>query len=168
MAFTVVGLGSEAAGDDAIGLILVSQLRERLVARGAPVSCVVWPEADALTVAHDLLGVTTPVLLVDCADLGLDPGSARLLEAAAVRLQVKQSPVSVHGIGLAEGLELAARLGFDRPVHFFAVQPADLSPGAGLSAPLAARVPALVTELEAATLRLAGAATGSAPDRDGG
>ncbi len=165
MAFTVVGLGSEMAGDDAIGLVLVTQLRERLQG-GAPVCCVLWPEADALTVAHDLLALGTPVLLVDCADLGLEPGAARLLRAAEVRLKVKQSPVSVHGIGLAEGLELAARLGFARPVHFFAVQPADLAPGTRLSSPLAARVPALVQELEEAARRLAGA--GAAPIGDRG
>jgi hypothetical protein len=83
-----------------------------------------------------------------------------------VRLKVKDSPVSVHGIGLAEGLELAARLGFARPVHLFAVQPADLAPGTRLSEPLAARVPALVTELEAAARQLAGAGPGQ--DRDEG
>jgi hydrogenase maturation protease len=164
MAFTVVGLGSEAAGDDAIGLILVDQLQERLQRprpgwERAAATCVLWPEADALTVAYDLLALGDGVLLVDCADLGLEPGSARLLAPGEVRVTVKHSPVSVHGIGLAEGLELAARLGFSRPVHLFAVQPADLAPGAPLSAPLRERLPGLLDELEAAARRLAGRET---------
>jgi hydrogenase maturation protease len=163
MAFTVVGLGSEFAGDDAIGLILVDQVRGRL--DDAPVTCVLWPEADALTVAHDLLALDDAVLLVDCADLGLEPGRARLLRATDVHLKVKDSPVSVHGLGLAEGLELASRLGFARPVHLFAVQPADLAPGAALSAPLAARLPALVAELAEAARRLA---HGTGPDGEQG
>ena len=165
MAFTVVGLGSEVSGDDAVGLILVDQVQGRL--QGAPVTCVRWPEADALTVAHDLLALDDGVLLVDCADLGLEPGSARLLWSGDVRLKVKHSPVSVHGIGLAEGLELAARLGFTRPVHLFAVQPADLAPGTRLSEALQARLPALVAELEAAARRLAVAAAQDG-DRDRG
>jgi hydrogenase maturation protease len=169
MPFTVVGLGSEVAGDDAIGLALVEKVRERLESprrvplRAAasddePVACVLWPDADALTVAHDLLEMTGAVLLVDCADMGLAPGSARLLGAAEVRVKVKHSPVSVHGLGLAEALELARRLGFTQPVHFFAVQPYDLAPGTGLSAEMAARLPELVVDLEGAARRLAGEA----------
>jgi hydrogenase maturation protease len=158
MPFTVVGLGSEVAGDDAIGLTLVEQLQGRLA--DAPITCVLWPEADALTIAHDLLGMTDAVLLVDCADMGLAPGSARLLPSAQVRLQVKHSPVSVHGIGLAEALELALALGFAGPVHFFAVQPYDLQPGTRLSADMATRVPGLVAELERAARELAAAAAG--------
>jgi hydrogenase maturation protease len=163
MPFSVVGLGSELAGDDAIGLILVRQLRERLDQGPRPVpiraaaTCLLWPEADALTIAHDLLAMNDAVLLVDCADMGLPPGSARLLAGAEVRLQVKHSPVSVHGLGVAEALELARRLGFAHPVSFFAVQPYDLRPGTGLSADMAARVPGLLAELERAARDLASA-----------
>jgi hydrogenase maturation protease len=154
MSLTVIGLGSELAGDDAIGLILVEQVAGRL--GGAPTTCVQWPDADALTVANDLLALETDVLLVDCADMGLAPGSARLLAAGEVRVHVKHSPVSVHGLGIAEALELARRLGFHRQVHFFAVQPYGLAPGAPLTAALAERVPELVAELERAARELLG------------
>jgi hydrogenase maturation protease len=148
MALNVVGLGSELSGDDAVGLVLVERLSGRLA--GTPVSCLLWSDVDALTAAHDLLALEGAVLLVDCADMGLEPGSYRLLAQSGVRLQVKHSAVSVHGIGVAEALELARRLGFVQPLHLFAVQPFQLEPGTSLSNELQARLPALEDALAAA------------------
>jgi hydrogenase maturation protease len=149
-ALTVVGLGSELSGDDAIGLVLVERLRGRL-ADAAGVACVCWPDADALTIAHDLLELRGAVLLVDCAEMGLPPATCRVLDRGQVRLHVKESPVSVHGIGLAEALELAAALGLRAAVRLFAVQPGRLDPGAPLSAEVEAQLLALVAALEEAT-----------------
>lgn len=151
MSLTVIGLGSELSGDDAVGLVLVERLRDRLTSDDAGrVSCVAWPDADALTIAHDLLELRGGVLLVDCAEMGLPPASGRLLERDRVRLEVKGSPVSVHGIGLAEALELASRLGLDAPVRFFGVQPCRLDPGTTLSPEMQAHLPALTDALEQA------------------
>jgi hydrogenase maturation protease len=159
MALNVVGLGSELSGDDAVGLVLVERLRGR--AAGGSVSCLLWPNADGLTAAHDLLALEGAVLLVDCADMGLEPGSYRLLLQSQVRLQVKHSAVSVHGIGVAEALALARRLGFTQPVHVFAVQPFRLEPGTPLSDELQARLPALDEALAAAVEALE---SGALPD----
>ena len=151
MALAVIGLGSELAGDDAIGLTLVSQLEERL--RGEPVEFLRWPDADALSIAHDLLSLGRPALLVDCADMGLPPGGHRLFAPDEVKLEVKDSPVSVHGVGIAEALALASALGFRGPLRFFGVQPFDLSYGAPLSAAMQARVDDLLEALGQATRR---------------
>jgi hydrogenase maturation protease len=166
MALNVVGLGSELSGDDAVGLVLVERLRRRVVGRS--VSCLLWPNADALTAAHDLLALEGAVLLVDCADMGLEPGSHRLLLQSQVRLQVKHSAVSVHGIGVPEALELARRLGFARPVHLFAVQPFRLEPGTPLSTELQARLPALDDALTAAVEGMVGGAPRGEPNRRNG
>ena len=150
---TVVGLGSQLSGDDAVGLILVDRLGERLA--DLPLTCVRWPDADPLTLAHDLLALPGAVVLVDCADMGLPPGSHRLLGLDEVRLNVRLRPVSVHGIGVAEALELARRLGFAQPVHLFAVQPYSVEPAAPLSRELDAELPTLVDALAVAVGRLA-------------
>jgi hydrogenase maturation protease len=155
MSLTVVGLGSELSGDDAIGLVLVERLRGRLAADA--VTCVAWPDADALTIAHELLALRDAVLLVDCAEMGLPPASSRLLDRDEVRLGVKDSPVSVHGIGLAEALELASRLGLEAPVRFFAVQPCRLDPGTALSPELETHLPALTDALVEAVRSWSGA-----------
>ena len=166
MALNVVGLGSELSGDDAVGLVLVERLRRRVA--GTPVVCLMWSDVDALTAAHDLLALEGAVLLVDCADMGLEPGSYRLLVQSQVRLQVKHSAVSVHGIGMAEALELARRLGFTQPVHLFAVQPFQLEPGTPLSNELQARLPALDDALAAAVEGLEGGALPGEPKRSSG
>ena len=141
MSLTVVGLGSELSGDDTVGLMLVARLDAEQ--RDPRITCRLWPDADALTVAHDLLALDEAVLFVDCADMGLPPGSHRLLALPAVRLKVTHSPLSVHGLGVAEALELCRRLGFAQPVHLFAVQPYGLAPGTSLSPEMAAQLPAL-------------------------
>ena len=150
-ALTVVGLGSELSGDDAVGLVLVEALGARLsVEEARSVTCVCWPDVDALTIAHELLELRGDVLIVDCAEMGLPPASARLFERDQVRLGVKERRASVHGVGLAEGLELAARLGRRGPVRLFAVQPFRVGPGAPLSSEMEERLPALADALEEA------------------
>jgi len=97
--------------------------------------------------------------------MGLEPGSHRLLLQSQLRLQVKRSAVSVHGLGMAEALELARRLGFAQPVHLFAVQPCQLKPGTPLSSKLRTRLPALEDALAAAVERLAGSTLLGEPRR---
>jgi hydrogenase maturation protease len=150
---TVVGLGSELSGDDAVGLALVERLRRRVA--DAPIDCTMWPDADALIVAHDLLALDTPSLLVDCAEMGLPPGSHRLLERRHARLGIKHSAISVHGIGLAEAIELAETLGLQQAVHLFTVQPHSVEPAASLSPAMKLLLPALLDALEAASRALA-------------
>lgn len=165
MALAVIGLGSELAGDDAIGLTLVSRLAERL--RGASVEFLHWPDADALSIAYDLMSLGRPALLVDCADMGLPPGSHRLFAPDEVKLVVKHSPVSVHGLGIAEALGLASALGFGGPLRFFGVQPFDLSYGTPLSAAMQARFEDLLEALGQATRRCLGELSAISPTADG-
>jgi hydrogenase maturation protease len=153
---TVIGLGSELSGDDAVGLALVERLRGRVT--DAPISCELWPDADALSIAHDLLTLDTTSLLVDCAEMGLPPGSHRLLERGEARLRIKHSAISVHGIGVAEAIELAEALGLQRAVHLFAVQPHTVEPLAALSSAMERRLPELLDSLEEACRQLAGRA----------
>jgi len=151
MALTVVGLGNPLAGDDAIGLVLVEAVRG---AMPDGVVSLLWPEADALTVAHELLSIEGPVLLVDAARMGLPAGASRLFSADEATLRVKHDPASVHGIGVAEGLALASALGRKAAVHVFGVEPFDVSPGAGLSEAMQRRVPDLTQHLLQAVQRL--------------
>jgi hypothetical protein len=60
---------------------------------------------------------------------------------------LKTSSVSTHGMGLAEGLELARTLGFDQSARIFGVQPFDLSPGQGLTPEMTSRFPSLLDSL---------------------
>jgi hydrogenase maturation protease len=141
---TVAGLGTRHASDDAIGLVLAEALAHEPIA-GTEV--VLWEDADALTLAQELLDRRNPVLVVDCADLGLPPGSCRTFTPRSARLGKSPDRLSVHGIGMAEAVELARRLGFAGELTFLGIQPFDLSPAPSLSPSMAAAVPTLTAEL---------------------
>lgn len=139
---TVAGVGSHLRGDDAVGLRLVERLPDC-----GQVARVLWEDADALSLTHELLGLDGPALIVDCADMGLPPGEFRVFDETAVRLVTRADTVSTHGFGLADALALARELGFGQAVTFFGVQPQQLELAGELSPLLAARFDALRSAL---------------------
>lgn len=147
----VVGVGTPAGSDDEIGLALVRALsREEVYNR----HCRLLEGADAAAVASSLLEWQQPVILVDAADMGLVTGAYRFFPDRIATMTLKNSSVSTHGLGLAEGLELARTLGFDHPIHIFGVQPFDLSPKQGLSREMLKLFPFLLDSLKNACSRL--------------
>jgi hydrogenase maturation protease len=143
----IVGLGTYLGGDDAIGLALVEALSQDAAFAA---SCVLLESADAALVAASLLEWRQNVILVDAADMDLAPGDHRFFSDRDVSMILKTSSVSTHGLGLAEGLELARTLGFDRSVRILGIQPFDLSPRQGLTPEMTARFPSLLSALRAA------------------
>jgi hydrogenase maturation protease len=138
---TVAGIGSRLGQDDAIGLVLVEALP---LADG--VRAVLWEDADAMTVASELLSLPGPALLVDCAEMGLRAGEHQSYRGEELML-APHSSASVHGLGLGEAIGVARELGLRHEVGLFGVQPFGLAPSLGLTAELAARVPALLVAL---------------------
>ncbi len=143
----VIGVGTRLGRDDAVGLLLV----ERLVEEGTvdTADALFLEGVDAATVAAHLFELRRPVVIVDCADMGLPAGTFRAFDESAARLTLRVDATSTHGLGLPEGLALARALGFGEAVRVFAVQPFDLSPGMGLSPEMAALMPRLVEALKA-------------------
>jgi hydrogenase maturation protease len=135
VSLTVVGVGSRFGRDDAIGLVLVEGLSASPGADGLATR--LWEDADALTLAGNLLEMDGPVLIVDCADMGLPGGSWRLFAGDSSRWKWHSASVSTHGLGMAEALFIAGGLGFSHPVYVFGVQPFDLSP-----------IPEMTTEMQ--------------------
>ncbi|NGZ06176.1 MAG: hydrogenase maturation protease [Magnetococcales bacterium] len=152
---TVIGVGSHGGCDDAVGLHLVTLLAESQSAGcGSGVDCVLWESADALTLVHDLLELANPVLLVDCADMGLAGGEWRAFVPGEGQLRLARDAVSTHGLGIAEALELARGLGFSHALRVFGVQPFDLTPRIGLTAEMGACLPVLFGALAEEVKRL--------------
>ena len=143
----IVGLGTYLGRDDEIGLALVREL-----ARDVEFAerCVLLDSADAATVASLLLEWLRPVILVDAANMDIAPGECRFFAGGDASIILKTSSVSTHGMGLAEGLELARTLGFDQSACIFGIQPFDLAPGQGLTPEMTARFPSLLDALREA------------------
>jgi hydrogenase maturation protease len=146
----VVGLGTSLSSDDEIGLALVQALSLDTELSGY---CILLESADAATVASSLLEWRQSVILVDAADMGLNPGEFRFFADKDASMVLKTSSVSTHGLGLAEGLEIARALGFDRSVNIFGVQPFDLSPRQGMTQEMTNRFTSLLEALKHAWMQ---------------
>ncbi|MEO5346053.1 MAG: hydrogenase maturation protease [Magnetococcus sp. YQC-9] len=146
MPLTLIGVGSRAGRDDAIGLELVERVAG--LHPSPALTPLLWEDADALSLAGELLEIKQPILIVDCADMRLEPGSWRLFHPRRPRTHLAWDSVSTHGLGLAEALEIAASLGFDQPVAVFGVQPFDLSPDPALTPEMRTCLPELVFALQ--------------------
>ena len=99
MTAVVVGIGQLAGGDDGVGLVVA----RTLAARGLETR----ESADA-SVVLALLAAERRVVLVDAVVGGGAPGSVLRLTAEA--LESGPRPLSSHGLGVAEALELASTL----------------------------------------------------------
>ncbi len=151
-ALTIAGIGSRLSCDDGIGLTLVKALSERPLLAG--ITARLWEDADALTLTHLLLESDRPVLIVDCAEMGLESGSWRLFSEVDAGLSMQSRSLSTHGLGLAEALSFAHTLGLAQPVHIFGIQPFDLAPASDLSPQMKAHLPQLLRALEEAVVSL--------------
>lgn len=147
----IVGVGTPAGGDDEIGLALCRALCRQAEYAGR---CMLLECADAALVASSLLEWQKPVILVDAADMGLAPGEYRFFPDYKASVILKSSSVSTHGLGLAEGLELARTLGYDRAVRIFGVQPFEVSPKQGLTPNMSKLFPSILAALNNACSRL--------------
>lgn len=141
----VVGVGTPASGDDEIGLALVRALAGMAEYSGR---CMLLECADAAMVASSLLEWQKPVILVDAADMGITPGEYRFFADSDAAISLKSSSVSTHGLGLAEGLQLARTLGYDRAIRIFGIQPFDVSPKQGLTLEMTGLLPSLLATLK--------------------
>jgi len=147
---TVAGIGSRHSTDDAIGLRLVASL-DRLP---TGVRCELWEDSDALDLARRLLDNGGPLLIVDCAEMNLAAGEWRCFAgepASNMKLTLHSRSISTHGLGLAEALAIARRLGLTSAVSIFAVQPYELALCPPTENPLSeamqARLPRLLAAL---------------------
>jgi hydrogenase maturation protease len=142
-ASVVVAIGQPMAGDDGVG-IAVARL---LAARGLEVR-----ESTDASVLLELLGEGRQVVLVDAVVGGGAPGT--VLRLAADALSAGIVPLSTHGLGVADALELARALYGEQAARAICIvgvvieRPCAL--GAGLSPPIADavdRAAALATTL---------------------
>jgi len=115
----LLGLGNDFMGDDAVGAAVAKIIEKR----GLP------PTVDLLEGSIDgftLLGLMPKyekVIVVDAADMGLEPGEWRVFDAKP-ELLGKNFRTLTHFFSLGEALELAERLGLKLPpIKIYAIQP---------------------------------------------
>ena len=136
----VIGIGGDFRRDDGVGPAIVRRLAERKL---PGVACL-EAESDALALLEIWRGADA-VLLIDAVCSGAEPGTISRLDLASRPLPASFAPVSTHGLGLREAIELASLL--DRlpgRLLFLGIEGADFSPGSGLTPAVAAAVESVV------------------------
>ncbi len=132
----VIGLGNTLRGDDAAGAATVEQLRPRL---DDSVRLLVLPDPLRLP---DYWEGAELAIVCDAVCSGAAPGTLHRFEAHAVPLPASIRPaISSHGIGLAEVVELARRLGrLPRRLIVYGIEGRCFEPGTARSPEVAAAV----------------------------
>jgi len=140
----VIGIGNRDRGDDGVGPAVVDELRRR----EAPVATIVR-EGDLADLAL-LWRAHTDVLIVDACRTGNPLGTVRRLDPAAAATAAETgASLSTHGVGVADAIELARRLGRLPPrLVLIGIEGRRFGHGP-LSATLASELPRVVDEVEA-------------------
>ena len=99
----VIGVGQAAAGDDGVGLAVIDELERRGVPAGV--------ELRRLADPSDLLSMLEGRQAVIIVDAVVSAPAGRVLELTLEALSaLAPAPVSSHGLGVAQALELARAL----------------------------------------------------------
>ena len=144
----LLGLGNDILTDDAIGLLLVRQLRDEFAGDARLDVCETQEMGLALL---DFLSGYREVVLVDAIQTGrVPPGTVHELDAAGLKSLTGRTP---HFLGVGETLALGKQLDLPMParVRIFAIEVADAHTlGTQLTPALEAAVPAILARLRAA------------------
>jgi hydrogenase maturation protease len=137
----LIGVGNDFARDDAAGRLVVRRLRghgdvEIAETHGAA--------ADLVT----LMEGRDHVIIVDACMSGAAPGTLHQIDGMGENLPTWLRSVSSHGIGVAEGIQLAHVLGvLPQRIDIWAIEGTDYANGEELSPEVAEAIDRLVDRL---------------------
>jgi len=141
----VIAVGNTLYGDDGFGPRVLEEIKKEPL----PERC---DTIDASTMGVGLLEYLKGyerVVIIDAAEMGLEPGSVRAFKPDEVRSLEKGAVLSLHSADvlgvIALGKALAEQLA---DIHIVAVQPERIGLGEGLSDVVEAAVPEAVTQVK--------------------
>ncbi len=130
----VLALGNEWREDDGAGLFVAALLQGELADR-LPADVALRRARGELTEVLDALAAAPFVVAVDAARSGAPPGTLHRHNLADGPLSAELAGLSSHGLGLAEALALAGKIGLPLPrVVVLAIEGAAFGTGRGLTA----------------------------------
>lgn len=133
-----MGVGNEFMGDDGIGPLLISRLKEL---EGFPTDVDLVDEGSGgMRIIHDLDGYDR-VLIIDAADFGGAPGDYKVFRPEDVETVKEISGRSLHEMDLIKTIELARLMGkAPSEIMIMAIQPERVEMSHGISLPLRDRI----------------------------
>ncbi len=142
----IIVAGNPFYGDDGVGAAVLEGIRERRLLPGAELIDI---HTDALALLDHLVPGEKHII-IDAAQMGLDPGDVVAFRPDEVKLRIQQDNLSVHGFGLAEAFAMAETIGrMPEDVLIVGVEPERIEINRGLSDVVAAAVPRVLSILQA-------------------
>ena len=142
----IIAVGNSFYGDDGVGAAVLEKIRQDGLFPGAELIDV---HTDALAMLEHLAAGQTNVI-VDAAQMGLEPGAVVGFRPEEVRMKIKSDHLSMHGFGLAEAFALAGQLNkMPADVLVVGVEPERVAINQGLSSVVKEAVPRVISIIQA-------------------
>lgn len=136
----VIGLGNILRGDDGIGPVIIHKLEES--SQSLPIR-LYDAGSDAFTILDQLLG-SEPVLIIDCARMGKEPGTVQKISAKDSELLPANLGMSLHGYSLSEVWQIARSMGVENDLAVIGVEPDSVHFNSGLSEVVKKSIPIIM------------------------
>jgi len=140
----VIGVGNVLVGDDGVGIAVVELLRSGSLPKNVSI---IDMGTGGLGLIHALAKLDVAII-VDAVDFGGCPGETRCFSPGDVRSLKESTGLSTHECDLLNAIELSKELGeLPETILIFAIQPAKMGSGTGLSPLLKSRLPEFAKEV---------------------
>lgn len=142
----VIGMGNPMRRDDGVGHALLDELDPTTLETDTAVDLVAL-DGESTRLIEAWRG-RRRAIVVDAGGRGDAPGSIHRLQVGLDELPGWTSSASSHAPGLAEAVALGEAVDvLPEELIVLAVEPADMSPGEGLSGPVASAMPDLAEQV---------------------
>ena len=123
----VIGLGNVLLSDEGIGVHIVRRLARPK--RKFPLVDFIEAGSGGLTLLH-LIANREKAVIIDCANMGAEPGTMRRFTSDEVQSVKQLSNFSLHEQDILQVINLSKQLGeCPQKIVFFGIQPESLEPG---------------------------------------
>jgi hydrogenase maturation protease len=136
----VIGLGNLLRGDDGIGPVIIQKLEEQNSSDSIKLLDV---GSDAFMILDQLLE-PDPVLVIDCAKMGKEPGSIIRISTRDKGIIPANIGLSLHGFSLVEIWQMAQEMGSSDDLIIIGVEPKRLNFNSGLSEEVENTIPTII------------------------
>lgn len=136
----VIGVGSEIRRDDGVGVIVARRLSELDLGPGVEV---IEGHTGGINLLFEMEGADH-CIIIDAVEMGREPGTIEVFDADEADILMTERVASLHHVSLADVIQLARATGVTTRVTVVGIQPADITPGEGLTDTVAARLDELV------------------------
>jgi len=127
----VIGLGNVLLSDEGIGVHIIRRLSTRQ--DKFPLVDFIDAGSAGMALLH-LIANRKKAVIIDCAQMGAEPGTIRRFAADEVQSVKKLNHYSLHELDILQVINLSKQLGeCPRKIVFFGIEPESLEPGQNLS-----------------------------------